>query len=131
MSERGYSPQIHVISLFSNKSLSAGDIGTSQVIDLKNISQGDKFALAVKTAVGTNGTCGTTVFTYVGSSTRDGSYVTPNGGVAPGTAGTSGTTALIAFTPAALMPFMKIIATQTGAGTIGSDTKLTAELIVK
>ena len=131
MSERGYSPQIHVISLFNKTSLSAGDIGTSQVIDLKNISQGNLFSLAVNSIAGTNGTAGTTVFTYVGSPTREGSYVTPLGGIAIGTAGTSGTTAIIPFTPAAVMPFMKIISTQTGSGTSGSDTVFTAELIVK
>lgn len=123
--------EIHVISLFSNQSLSAGDTGTSQVIDLRNISATDKFALAVKTIAGTNGTCGTTAFTYVGSSTRDGSYVTPVGGYGIATSGTSGTTAIYPFTPAAVVPFMKVVATQVGEGTTGSDTKITAEFIVK
>jgi hypothetical protein len=122
--------EIHTISLFVNKALSAGDTGTSQVIDLRNIAQDGVFSLAVKTAVGTNGTCGTTALTYVCSPTRDGSYVTPEGGYGISTCGTSGTTLIAPFSPA-VSPYMKVVATQVGAGTIGSDTKLTAELIVR
>ena len=124
--------EIHTISLFVNKSLSAGDTGTSQVIDLRNLAKSGEFALALATIAGTAGTCGTTTFTYVCSPLRDGTYVTPVGGVSAATCGTaSGTPIIVPFVPAAVAPFMKIIATQTGTGTAGKDSLLTAELIVK
>jgi hypothetical protein len=124
--------EIHVISLFKSKSLSAGDTGTSQVIDLRNLAVAGEFALALNSIAGTAGTAGTTTLSYVCSAFRDGSYVTPVGGYDIGTCGTgSGNPILAAFVPAAISPFMKVIATQTGAGTVGYDSKITAELIVK
>ena len=129
MAERGYTP-IHVLSLFSQQSLIAGTSATSMVIDLHNIAQKGHFALAVKTQSGTNGTCGTTVFTYQGASLRNGTYVTPSTATPIGTAGTSGTTDIITFFPEP-MPFMKIVAGQAGSAGVGGDTVLTAELIVQ
>lgn len=121
--------EIHTISLFSNKQLDGGSAGTSQVIDLRNIAESGSFALALKTGAGTNGTCGTTVLSYVVSSTRNGSYVTPSGGYAIATSGTDGGTAYYSFSPA-VAPYMKVIATQTG--TMGdADVNISAELIVK
>lgn len=124
--------EIHVISLFKDKTLSSGDTGTSQVIDLRNISDDGKFALALKSIAGTAGTAGTVALSYVCSQFRDGSYVTPVGGCDIATCGTgSGSPIIAPFTPAATTPFMKIVATQAGSGTAGFDTKLTAELIVR
>lgn len=122
--------EIHIIPVFNNKSLSAGDVGTSQIIDLRNIAQRGDFALAFSVAKGTAGTAGTTAFSYAVSSLRGGTYVAPSASVGIGTAGTDVTQDIATFTPV-LAPFMKIIATQVGAGTQGYDSKVTAELIVR
>ncbi len=126
-------PKITVINLFGNKSLIAGSSGTSDPIDLRYAANNGYFALAHSCAVGTAGTLGTTIFTYVGCSTLDGTYVTPSASVAIATAGTNGTggTANITTFEPELMPFMKIIATQTGSGGTGKDSKVTAELIMQ
>jgi hypothetical protein len=126
--------RITVIPLFKSQSLSAGDSGTSDVIDLRYNSNRGVFSLAHSIAAGTSTTCGTTVFSYVGCSTIDGTYVSPN--PAAGTSGTIGTSGptivgkITLFAPT-LVPFMKVIATQTGAGTAGANSKITAELIVQ
>ncbi len=128
---------ITTIPLFKNLSLSAGDTGTSDIIDLREIVRLGKFSVQYKTAVGTSTTCGTTTFSYVGCSTRDGTYVNP---ATLGTFGTSGTGKTEQFMIAfgtdgygiglVLSPFLKIIATQTGAGTAGANSVITAELNV-
>jgi hypothetical protein len=129
MAEKGFTP-VQIFPLFRNLSLSAGDSGTSDVQDLRYSAQQGNFALAHSVAAGTAGTAGTTIFTYVGCSTFDGTYVTPSGAIAIGTAGTAQMADIKAFDPEP-MPFMKIIATQTGSGTAGKDSKITAELIVQ
>jgi hypothetical protein len=129
MAEKGYTP-VTVFPLFKNKSLSAGDVGTSDPIDLQYSAQQGYFSLYFQGSAGTSTTCGTTVFTYRGCSTRDGVYVAPAASVAIGTAGQSGTTCLNTFEPEP-MPWMRILATQTGAGTAGANTKINADLIVQ
>jgi len=129
MAERGYS-KISVVPLFKNKSLSAGDSGTSDVIDLREVAQQGFFSLYHTAAAGTSTTCGTTVFTYAGCSTESGNFITPTAAVAIGTSGTAATSKITSFEPE-LMPFMKVIATQTGAGTAGANSKITADLILQ
>lgn len=126
--------RITTIALFKDLSLSAGDSGTSDVIDLRYRSSKGNYSLNYQTAAGTSGTCGTTTFSYMGCSIETGTYVSP---VAGGTFGTSGTgkaeAMLMSFGTAApiLTPFMKIIATQTGAATAGANSKITAEFNVQ
>jgi hypothetical protein len=122
--------KITVWPLFHHQSLSAGDSATSGKIDLRYCANQRQFSLAINTCAGTNGTAGTTIFSYIASSTEEGSYTAPGGSVAIGTAGTTGTNNIIDFSPV-LTPFMKIISAQTGTGTSGSDTKFDAELIVQ
>ena len=122
--------KISVIPLFKGKSLSAGDSGTSDLIDLRYIANNGLFSLSTKVAAGTSTTAGTTVFTYVGCSIDNGTFVAPSSAAAAGTAGTSIGRDIISFSPE-LMPFMKIIATQTGAGTAGANSVIDAELIVQ
>ncbi len=119
---------LRVISLFKDKSLSAGDIATSDIVDL---SDGySSFALSARSVAGTAGTAGTSIFTYQGASVRDGSYATPPLASAIGTVGTSCANGIFGFSPE-LMPFMKVVATQTGSGTAGKDSVIDGELIVK
>jgi len=126
--------KITTIPLFKNKSLSAGDSGTSDVIDLRYCSSMGRYSLHYKTAAGTSTTCGTTVFSYVGCSVEDGTFISPT---AYGTFGTSGTgkteATMMNFGTGApiLTPFMKIIAAQTGTGTAGANSVITAELNVQ
>jgi len=125
--------KITVINLFGNKSISPGTAGTSDPIDLRYAANNGFFSLAHSVVAGTAGTVGTTVFTYVGCSTLDGTFVSPSASVAistAGTAGTGGTANISTFEPEP-MPFMKIIATQTGAAGAGKDSKVTAELIMQ
>ena len=126
--------RITVIPLFLSKSLSAGDSGTSDVIDLRYNSNSGKFSLSHKIAAGTSTTCGTTTFSYVGCSMVDGVFVSANPSASSsGTIGTSGPTItgkITPFTPATV-PFMKIIATQTGTGTAGANSVIASELIVQ
>ena len=129
MAERGYT-HVTVIPLFASKSLSAGETGTSGIIDLREQAQRWVFSLDHSNAAGTSTTCGTTVFTYVGASDRDGSFVTPVGGFAIGTSGPAIAGKIASFSPA-LVPFIKIVATQTGADTKGANSKVTASLIVQ
>lgn len=125
--------KITTIPLFKNMSLSAGDTGTSDPIDLRYYSSMGRFSVHYSIAAGTSNTAGTTTFLYVGCSVEGGTYVTPQDG---GTFGTSGTgkseSKMIGFGTAAviLTPWMKIIAAQTGAGTAGASSKITAELNV-
>lgn len=126
--------RITVIPIFKDKSLSAGDSGTSDPIDCRYRANRGFFSLAHRIAAGTSGTVGTTVFTYKGCSTETGTYISPSNSIAIGTAGshgTYGTANIWSFEPE-LMPFMKIIATQTGAGTAGANTKIRGlELIMQ
>jgi hypothetical protein len=122
--------RITVIPLFKDKSLSAGDSGTSDPIDLRYQANNGMFALAFKNKAGTSGTCGTTVFTYTGCSIETGTYVAPSSAVAIGTSGPSIAGNIVTFEPE-LMAWMKIIATQTGAGTAGAHSNIDAELIVQ
>lgn len=122
--------RITTIPLFNNQSLSAGDSVTSEVIDLRYNTNQRIFSLASRVVAGTAGTCGTTVFTYKGCHIPNGNFISPVAAIAIGTAGTAATADIAAFTPM-LMPFMKIIATQTGADTAGKDSKVSAELILQ
>lgn len=122
--------RITVLPLFKSQSLSAGDSGTSSPIDLRYIANQQLFSLAHSNDAGTSTTCGTTIFSYVGCSLFDGTYVSPN---SLGTFGTSGPAIagkITSFSPT-LVPFMKIVVAQTGAGTLGANSKITAELIVQ
>ena len=110
MAERGFTP-IQSFPLFKNKSLSAGDTGTSGAVDLRYTAQRGNFSIQASAAAGTAGTCGTTVFTYLLSTTLDGTYVAPSAAVAMGTFGTNATADVQSFTPI-LGPFMKVVATQ-------------------
>ena len=129
MAERGYAP-ITTTSLWKATSLSAGNAATSDPVDLRIIAKNGMFSLFSSVVAGTAGTVGTTAFTYVGCATRDGNYISPSAAVAIGTRGTGSTSNLNSFEPE-LMPFMKIIATQTGSGTAGRDSKITADLITQ
>jgi len=129
MAERGYTP-VSVIPICKAKSLSAGDVFTSDVIDLRYAAQNGFFSLYSSVAAGSAGTVGTTVFTYIGCSQKDGTFVSPSAAVAIGTRGTALASNIATFTPE-LMPFMKIVATQAGTGGTGKDSKLTADLIVQ
>ena len=122
--------RISTIPLFHTLHLSAGDKATSGVIDLRYNTNQRVFALASRAVTGTAGTCGTTIFSYIGSSTETGNFISPIAAIAIGTAGTAGTADIAAFSPM-LMPFMKIVATQTGADTAGKDSYVTAELILQ
>jgi hypothetical protein len=128
MAERGFTP-IKVHPLFSNKSLSAGDTGTSGAVDLRYEAQRGKFALQVTVEAGTAGTAGTTVFTYQLATSLGGVYTAPAGATAIGTFGTGGLSDFKAFEPI-LGPFMKIVATQAGADTAGFDSKITSAALI-
>lgn len=132
MAERGFTP-VNIIPVFGNKQLIAGSSGTSDPIDLRYAAQRGVFSLYTSMSTGSAGTCGTTAFTYLGCSTFDGIYVTPVAAIAIGTAGIGGTskTENIATFQPEPMPFMKIIATQTGSGGTGNDSRITAHLIVQ
>jgi hypothetical protein len=118
------------IPLFKNQSLSAGDSGTSDVIDVRDIAKRGDFSISSTIAAGTSTTCGTTVFTYKCSPLADGTFVTPSTAAAIGTSGVTAGGYFNSFNPV-LAPFMKIVATQTGAGTAGANSKVTAELHVR
>lgn len=128
MAERGFTP-ISVHQLFKNKSLSAGDTGTSGAIDLRYTAQRGKFAIQASVEAGTAGTAGTTIFTYMLASSLDGTYTAPAAAVAMGTFGTAALTDFKSFEPI-LGPFMKIVATQTGSGTAGKDSKITSAALI-
>ena len=121
--------KIVTIPIWKSQALNPGDVATSDVIDLREDSGNGIFSLSSTPVAGTAGTCGTTVFTYSGCSTRNGTYVTPASAVAIGTSGTANTGGdIFSFNPEP-MPFMKIIATQTGAA--GKDSKITVELNIQ
>lgn len=122
--------RITVNPFLRQRSLSAGGAATSDPFDLRYLANNGIFSLAASVIAGTAGTVGTTVFTYSGCSLQDGLYVTPSAALAIGTFGTANTSDIISFEPE-LMPFMKVIATQTGAGTAGKDSVVTAELIMQ
>jgi hypothetical protein len=122
--------RITTATILKDKSLSAGDSSTSGSIDLRYCSTQQNFALHHSITAGTATTCGTTVFSYVCSPSQDGTYVSPS---ASGTFATSGPAIagkVTAFTPV-LTPFMKIVTAQTGAGTAGANSKVTANLFVQ
>lgn len=130
MAEKGFTP-IQSFPLFKNRSLSAGDSATSPAIDLRYNAQRGNFGIYASVTSGTAGTAGTTVFTYLLAPDLDGTYVAPSAAVAMGTFGTN---ALSDFKSATVIigPFMKVVATQAGAGTVGKDTKIQdARLIVQ
>ena len=120
--------RISTFPVFKNLTLNAGDTGTSDPIDLRYCSTRQNFSLSHSIAAGTSTTCGTTFFSYTGCSLVDGTYV------ALGTFGTSGPTIIgkvTSLSSPTLVPFMKIIATQSGAGNAGANSKVTAELNVQ
>lgn len=129
MAEKGYTP-IQVIPLFKGRSLSAGDSATSDVVDLRYAAQNGAFSLLSGVIAGTAGTVGTTIFTYIGGSKEGGPFVSPSASIAIGTRGTNSTSNIDSFEPEP-MAFMKIVATQSGSGTAGRDSKLSADLMVQ
>lgn len=129
MAERGFTPVI-VNPVFKNKSLSAGDRGTSSAIDLRYAAQQGNFALHVAASPGTAGTAGTTEFSYLLSTALDGTYAAPSTATAIGTCGTANSNDVMGFEPE-MMPFIKIVAAQTGSGSAGNDSLITAELITQ
>jgi len=129
--------RITTIPLFKNEILSAGTAGTSDIIDLRYIANQQKYSLFYKTWGGTSTTAGTVHFSYVAAPTREGSFISP---AENGTIGTSGTgkseSKLLNFGTGAnntimLAPFIKIIAWPAGAGNLGAQTLLNAELNVQ
>ncbi len=124
-----YTP-VQVVPLWRNKSLSAGDAATSDIIDLRDRAQKGAFCLASRVSAGTAGTAGTTTYTFVGCSTETGTFVAPSTGNTIGSNGTGKTDGFIQFLPE-MMPFMKIVATQEGSGNAGKDSKISAELIIQ
>lgn len=129
MAERGYAI-IKKVELFTSLSLSAGSSGTSSAIDLREITNAGRYSIAASVALGTAGTCGTTILSYTGCETADGTFVAPSAGSAIGTLGTSNTADIISFNPV-LTPFMKIIAAQNGSGNVGHDSVITATMNVQ
>ncbi len=129
MAERGFTP-ITVHSLLKDVQLSAGDTGTSPAVDLRYAAQRGKFALNPIVALGTSGTAGTTVFSYLCAPSLNGTYVAPSAAVAIGTMGTALGGNVIDFEPV-MAPFMKIVATQSGAGSAGNASKITVNLFVQ
>ena len=121
--------EIKTISLFKLKSLSAGDSGTSDIVDVRDISSRGEFSINAHVAAGTSTTAGTTTFKYMAASTEDGSFVVPTSGTF-GTVGPTIADYMISLDPI-LTPFIKIIATQTGSGTAGANSKISAELNVQ
>ncbi|HPE06240.1 MAG TPA: hypothetical protein PLW50_00810 [Smithellaceae bacterium] len=132
MAERGFTP-VSVHPLFTNAPLSAGDSATSRAIDLRYVAQRGKFAIATSVVGGTSTTGGTTSLIYKVGVSLDGEFISPSGTAATastiGTYGTGGRT-YAEFNPI-LTPFIKFVAQQSGAGTAGAQSKLSAELIVQ
>ena len=122
--------RIKTYTLFTAQALSAGGSATSRVVDLRDDVQSGKFSIFASVAAGTAGTAGTTVLSYTGCTTQDGTFVAPVAAVTIGTFGTACLADIIDFDPE-LMPFMKIIATQSGAGNAGRDSKISAELNIQ
>lgn len=123
--------EIKVIPLFQDLSLSAGETGTSGIIDLRDKSERGTVTISHRNAAGTSTTCGTTVFTYMGCSILNGTYAVPTGVASMGTSGPAIAQSITPVASPALVPYMKVVATQTGAGTAGANSKITAELIVQ
>ena len=128
MAEKGFTP-VSVHPLFTAQALAAGQSATSRVIDLRYVAQRGKFAMATSLAGGTSTTCGTTGLTYLVGIALDSTFAAPTGTSATiGTYGSGNTWA--EFNPV-LTPFIQIVATQTGAGGAGAQTKVTAALIAQ
>ena len=132
MAERGFTP-ISVHPLFTNQALSSGDAATSRVIDLRYVAQRGKFAIATSVLGGTSTTGGTTSLIYQVGLSLDGEFMAPSGTAATastiGTYGTGGRT-YAEFNPI-MTPFIKIVAKQSGTGTAGAQSKISASLIVQ
>ena len=125
--------RITTIPLFTKRTFPAGESGTSDPIDLRYSANNGYFSLFVQAKNGTFGSAGTTTFRYVGCTTFNGTYISPKPGEGTiGTACTASTTgtAIMSFQPE-LMPWMKIIATQVGAGSAGADSLVDAELNIQ
>jgi hypothetical protein len=118
------------IPLFKNQSISPGGAATSNIIDLREDWEQGSLSLSFSSIAGTASTAGTTIFSYTGCSISDGTFITPSAAVAIGTCGTAITADIMSMSPP-LMPFMRVIATQTGVGGTGKDSKITAELNVR
>lgn len=116
--------------LFKDQQLSAGDSATSAPIDLRYLLSKGTCGLHATISLGTAGTCGTTVLTYVGAIDNDALFISPTSASAIGTMGTACTADFLGVN-STLLPSIKIIATQVGTGTKGFDSKLTAELITQ
>lgn len=100
--------------LFTAESLAKGGTLTSVVIDLTEIAQNNTFSLESVIAG-----LGTLKITYLLSSTRGGTYTTPEDAINIATAQPAGTTNFYDFDPE-LAPFMKIKVEENNIGTITS-----------
>ncbi len=118
--------KITSIPIYKNVSLSAGTSLTSDIVDLRYCANKGFFSLSHRIAAGTSSTVGTTVFTYTMSPTEGGTFFAPASSIAIGTAGSHGTygTANVWTFEPEMMPFMKIVSTQTGSGGTGANTKI-------
>lgn len=131
MAERGFTP-VSVHPIFSGVSLSAGDSATSRVIDLRYVAQRGKFAVATTLTGGTSTTCGTTSLIYkVGQSFNSGFSVPTGTAATASTIGTYGSGNTYAEFNPILTPFIQFVAQQSGTGTAGAQTKVSASLIVQ
>ena len=119
--------KITTVPLFKNNIIGTQGVagtGLSDVVDLRDISTIGNFSLSYTLATtGGAATAGSSLFSYLGSPTFDGTYTSL------GTFGTQGAAPLssvVSFTPATI-PFMKI---RVVTGT-SNALKLTAELNVR
>lgn len=99
---------VHTKIVFVDKTVLAGQVEKSEVIDVRNMSPQGMFALE-STITGT----GTIKWTYECCTTEDGVFLEPEDAVDIYTAQTVGQI-YQAFQPE-LTPFIKIVATETGA----------------
>lgn len=131
MAEKGFTP-VSIHPLFTNQALSAGEAATSRAIDLRYVAQRGKFAIATSSVGGTSTTCGTTSLIYQVGLSLDGAFAAPSGVAATAsTIGTYGSNSSYEEFSPVLTPFIKFIAQQSGAGTAGAQTKISASLIAQ
>jgi len=113
--------------LFKSTTIKAGSSGTSDIIDLRDVSKEGGFSMSWTIApAGGIATCGTATFKYLLSPVYDGTYTTPTGGTHGTSTGVSGNSNWVSFTPP-VAPFMKVMCDMGTSGT----ALVTAELHVR